>query len=287
MIEFLLFMEFLKNLLSPSNVLINTYPSSTEEALIKESELSKTVSLKIDENFISAKSVLIKEIKGGTLYSKNIDEKLPIASLTKLMTALVSLIEYNKDTIFEVPSSFNFYEPQVDFKKGEKFKRDDLIKAMLVSSSNASAILLSSNLREKNFVDEMNKIAKFLGLRNTEFEDVTGISPKNVSTIKDIYYLSEYIISEYPEIFYYSRSPSFVLKGNFERILYNTNKLIYKYGENILGSKTGFTDEAKQCLIMIVKFKNSPLVFVGILGSEDRVKDGEYILKILESYYNK
>lgn len=286
MIEFLLLLEFFKNILNPSNILINVNYAKNEDVLIKEEEFSKIDFIKIDEKLISAKSVLIKEIKGKTLYSKNAEEKAPIASLTKIMTALVSFKKYDKNTTFEVPEKFKYYEAQTDFRKGERFKRDDLISSMLISSSNASAFLLSLNLGEKNFINEMNKTAENLGLKNTKFEDPAGLSPNNVSTLNELYNISEYIISNYPEIFYYSRAQSFILKGKFERILYNTNQLIYKYEKNILGTKTGFTDEAKQCLIMIIKFENSPLIFLGLLGSEDRIKDGEYLLKVLEDYYN-
>jgi len=290
MLEILILLEFLRNIINSPNILENTNlitPTSNTESIIKEKELSKTDFLKIDEKQISAKSVLIKEFGGATLYAKNPKLKLPIASLTKIMTSLVSFKNYDKKTIFEVPEKFDYYESQVEFSKKEKFERDDLIKAMLISSSNASAILLASEVGIEEFVKKMNETAKSLNLKDTYFEDVTGLSSNNVSTLEDLYALSEYIISNYPEIFEYSRHPSYVLKGKAERILYNTNPLVYKYGKYIIGSKTGFTDEAQQCLIMIIKFENSPIVFIGILGSNDRVKDGEYILKTLNSYYNK
>lgn len=286
MVEFLVFFEFIKQLLTPSNVFLTVNNlNNTTTPLIKEEELQKINLLKIDENKISAKNVLIKEIKGPILYSRNIKEKRPIASLTKIMTALVTYTTFDEEEKFKVPKNFNFYEAQIEFKPGEEFDRNDLIKSMLISSSNASALLIASKISENEFVKKMNNLAKSLNLSDTNFDDVTGLSNKNISSLNDLYYLSEYILSNYPEIFFFSKDKSFTLKGKFNRILYNTNQLIYKYDENILGSKTGFTEEAGQCLIMIVKFPKSPLIFIGLLNSNDRFRDGEYILKVLEDFY--
>jgi len=131
----------------------------------------------------------------------------------------------------------------------------------------------------------MNRFAELLNLNQTTFQDATGLSPNNKSSLKDIYILSKFIIKNKPEIFEYSRKASFLLKGKTVRYLYNTNKLVEKYPNIIFGSKTGYTEDAGQCLIMILKFEKSPLVFVGLLNSKDREADGEYIIKALKEYY--
>jgi len=289
MVELILFFEFLKQITANLSFnILNNQTTTSIEVLTKEAEQFKKIEpLKIDENQISAKAVLIKEIKGPTLYAKNKDLVLPIASITKLMTALVSFLNYSPNEKFEITKDFNYYEAQTDFKSGEIFNRDDLITSMLISSSNASALVLSSKLNRKNFVSLMNSYAESLNMKNTKFEDETGLSSKNVSNLNDLYILIEKIISDYPQIANFSANSSFVLKGKIQRILYNTNQLIFRYPQNIVLTKTGFTDEAGKCLVMVVKFKNSPLVFIGFLNSNDREKDAEYLFNAVKNYYDK
>ncbi len=295
MIELILFFELVKEILKPANLFLSSTANNQDslnlvtssEEFLNLNEFQKIQNFPIDSSKISAKAILIKEITGPTIYSQNSDKPLPIASLTKILTALTSFIVYKPNETFTVSENSKYFEAQTNFQKGEIFKRDDLIKAMLISSSNASALLLAEKYGEEQFVNQMNNLARKIGLKKSFFEDPTGLSSKNVSSLSNIYLLSEYILKNYPQIFAFSREPSFILEGNFKRILYNTNPLVYKYKEEILASKTGFTDEAGECLVMIVKFKNSPLVFLGILGSKNRINDAEYILDLLKKYYNQ
>ncbi len=287
MIELIVFLEFFKNVIYNKANLFNLHEGSINNnvnKIFKKEDFREIKNLKIDPSKITAKNVLIKEIEGPILYGKNYNEQKPIASLTKLVTALVALNIYNPEEEFEI-RDLKIKEAQTSFTKGEKFLLKDLLKAMLISSSNASANIIASKVGEEKFINYMNNLAKNLNLLNTKFEDNTGLSSRNISSLLDLYYISKYILKEKPEIFEYSRNASFLLKGNFIRNLYNTNKLVEKYSKFILGSKTGFTDEAGECLLMILKFENSPLIFVGILDSKNRELDGEYIIKTLMEYY--
>ena len=289
MLEFLMLLEFLRSILNqPANILNNDL-NSINSSINKRNALYSTESFieiknfKIDPNKISAQNVLIKELEGPVIYKKNPEEQKPIASLTKLMTSLVALNIYSKNEQFEVKT--NYPENQTEFKKGEIFYLTDLLKTLLIASSNSASEIIQSKVGKDEFVKYMNRFAELLNLNQTTFQDATGLSSNNKSSLKDIYILSKFIIKNKPEIFEYSREASFLLKGKTVRYLYNTNKLVEKYPNIIFGSKTGYTEDAGQCLIMILKFEKSPLVFVGLLNSKDREADGEYIIKALKEYY--
>ena len=285
MLEFLMLVEFFKNLLITNSNILNATLNAIDQknALYTTESFVRVENFKIDPSKISAQNVLIKELKGPVLYEKKSKEQRPIASLTKLMTSLVALNIYSENEQFEIKS--NYFEYQTKFKKGEIFHLRNLLKALLISSSNSAADIIQSKIGNKVFVENMNKLAKQLNLNQTTFEDAIGLSPNNKSSLRDLYNLSSYILENKPEIFKYSRETSFILEGKFRRYLYNTNKLTEKYPEIIFGSKTGYTEEAGQCLVMIIKFEKSPLIFVGLLNSKDRESDGEYIIKALRDYY--
>jgi D-alanyl-D-alanine carboxypeptidase len=314
MIELIVLIEFLKNILDIKTTLLNAqiynkqsdniyfdYPLKQIDFLNKTSKdqnknnpndqnkiLNKNKFFDIDENVISAKNVLIKEINGETIYSKNIEEKKPIASITKLMTALITFENYKNlkekikisEKIFENKS---ILENHTGLKNGDVMTLEDLLNISLISSSNIASLAIAENLGIEKFIELMNNKAKELNLKDTQFQDPIGISPQNVSTLKDLSVLTEYILKEYPLIFEFSIKPAFNIDKN--RIVYNTNHLIEKYKKYIIGSKTGFTEEAAGCLIMLVKINNSPIIFVGVLGSRNREADAEYILKKLIDYY--
>lgn len=284
MIEIILFLEFLKNIFINPNI---NLANINQTLAYEDFTIEQPKKIQIDENKISAKNVLIKELNGQTLFEKNSLEKKPIASLTKLLTAIVALQNYDKDDKFYIKETFlenESAEKSTNFKKGEIYNRDDLLNIMLISSSNISALALAEKIGKENFIDKMNEVVKNLALKNSYFFEPTGFSEKNFSNLEDLYFLTKEILKNYPEIFEISRKSTFYIdnKGYF----YNTNYILPKYQNFIIGSKTGFTEKAGQCLILIVKFPNSPLIFIGLLDSKDRIKDSEYLIKKLKEFYS-
>lgn len=238
---------------------------------------------KLNLDDISAQNVFVKELRGKILYQKNPDEKRPIASLTKLLSAYISTFLFNKNDIFVFDKESVDQEGNAgNFYVGEKVDFDSLLKASLIASSNDSMYLIAKTYGLKNFVDLMNRKVKEWGLINTNFEDTTGISSLNQSTARELSIMMEKIFSQNPEIFYISTQEKVIING---KILWNTNILLYKYKKFIVGSKTGFTSEAGECLAMILKFENSPYISVIILNSKDRWSDAEKIIKELAKYY--
>ncbi len=232
---------------------------------------------------ITAEAFLVKEIGGQTLLAKNIHLTKPIASLTKLMSAYVASSLYSPTTTFvfdkesvEEPGDVGY------FQVGEEISFLDALKASLVASSNDAIFLLAKSYGLEKFVKLMNQKAQEFGMLRTRFSDPTGLSSQNLSTASDLFLLSEKILAKKPEIFVLTNLERISIKG---KILWTTNFLLPKYKNFIVGSKTGLTEEAGECLLMVLKFNQSPFVTVILLNSKDRFKDAEKIIKALKNYY--
>lgn len=249
---------------------------------------------KIENLEIQAKSALsvLIDSKGEEkiLFEKNSQEKLPIASLTKLMTALVSLENYDLSQIVEITERL----PNVDNqpKIGEKFEVGDLLYFLLITSDNQIAENLAKIIGKENFVFLMNKKAKELLMENTYFINPSGLDskelgkPDNLSTAKDLAILAKEVfknpflfkVLSTNEIEIYSRENQSSYK------LKNTNELLGK--SEILAGKTGWTPKARGCLIVLTSApKNKGEVISIILGSENRFEEMEKLLNWIKSAY--
>ena len=216
------------------------------------------------------------------LFAKGIKKKLPIASLTKLMTAVVVLDNYNlsdRITINELFNSvFPFYK---GLEVGDTLSVFDFLHMMIIGSCNKSATALSEKIGEEKFVSLMNQKAKEIGMLDTSFVEPAGLSEKNYSTAEDLVALVKYILSDskYSKIIDISRQKEFYLEdvGTFE----NTNQLLAELPD-IIGGKTGFTEQAKGCLILIIyNEKSNDYVIDIILGSDDRFLEMKKIINYI------
>jgi len=222
-----------------------------------------------------------------TLYSKNSDVPVPIASITKLMSAMVvldskrPLNEYVTIHKVNKQSSKNAYSR---IRINSKLKRGDLIKLALMSSENLAATVLALDYPggANAFVKAMNNKAKSLNMTNTRFVDSSGLSPENVSTAEDLVKMVS-AAAEYQKIREYSTTPRDT--ANFKKPRYklgysNTNPLVHRRSWNILLSKTGYLSEAGRCLVMLTEIENRKIAMVLLdsfgkrtpLGDAGRVK---------------
>lgn len=206
------------------------------------------------------------------IFEKDSSAKLPIASLTKLMTAIVVLDNYDLSKNITVDNTADSQDSlQQDVKFGDTMPVESFLEIMLVESSNKSAYALSELMGEPEFVALMNKKAKELGLFNTFFDDPTGLSSKNISTSSDLSKLAEYILKNYPKIVDISRTKELNVP-NFGKII-NTDQLLGEIPEAVC-SKTGFTTDAKGCLLLVVyNSKNNNYLINVILGADDRFSE--------------
>ena len=229
---------------------------------------------------IEAKSaILVKINKNGSqeiLFEKNSDQILPIASLTKLMTALVVTENYNLSQQLEVTKeAVEQPEEFGNLKIGEYLSVENLLYLLLIESSNDSAFTLSELIGQDGFVGLMNLEAEDLGLFGTYFVGPTGYSPENYSTAQDLVNLAKYLLKNKAiiwEISYRAEFGLYTPDGVFHHQLSNTNQLLKKYPE-IIGGKTGYTEEAGGCVISILKNSKNEIFISIILGSENRFEE--------------
>ncbi|HET7731334.1 MAG TPA: D-alanyl-D-alanine endopeptidase [Usitatibacter sp.] len=228
---------------------------------------------------------------GQTLYSKNADHSAPIASITKLMTAMVVLdAKLSLDEVLQITNE------DIDLIKntrsrlpiGSHFRRDDLLRLALMASDNRAASALGRNYPGGiiTFVDAMNAKAKLLGLNATHFVDSSGLAPGNVSSASDLGRLVAEA-SKYDLIKEYSTTGAVnVQLPDSKRMLsfVNTNALVRAGDWQIGLSKTGFINESGKCLVMQAMIANQPIVIVLLdsWGRLTRIGDAVRIRKWLE-----
>lgn len=227
----------------------------------------------VDDQLPARSAILIEQKSGRVLFEKNADEILPPASITKIMTLLLTMeaIEQGKLT-YDQKLTCSAYAAsmggsQIWLKEGEQFSVDDLLKATAISSANDASVLLAEAVAgsEEAFVQQMNEKAKELGMTNTTFCNATGLdAPGHLTTARDIAQMSRALLS-YPKITEYSSIWMTDLRGGQTQLV-NTNKLVRFY-DGCTGLKTGTTNDAGSCLAASAVRKGLPLIAV-TLGSK-------------------
>ena len=235
---------------------------------------------------IKAKAAIVLDQETDmVLYSENSKEKMPIASLTKIMTALVVLENVDLDGVVIISkSAFDTDGRKDGLIVNEKINAKDLLKIMLIRSNNSAAVSLAEHTSGsvEEFVKLMNERASLLGLENTNFSNPTGFdSEGNYSTAYDIAQLFDYA-SDKPLIWEILRTQRLNLTSLDKKTkhrLKNTNLLLGRL-KNITGGKTGLTDEAGQCLVLIVgdPVDDHKIISV-VLGAEDRFLETEKLVR--------
>lgn len=221
---------------------------------------------------------------GEVIYEQKSRLVTPIASITKLMTALVVLdaaqpldevIEITKDDKWSGKGAFS------RLPIGQKLTRADLLRLALMASENRAARTLSRNYPGGTaaFVRTMNAKAKALGMAQTKFDDPSGLSSNNVSSARDLARLVA-AASKQPVIREYSTLHSYDVRLGKNRFTYrNTNLLIGRPDWSIDLQKTGFTNDAGECLVMQAQIDDRPvvMVFLDSFGKLTRTADARRV----------
>jgi serine-type D-Ala-D-Ala endopeptidase (penicillin-binding protein 7) len=235
--------------------------------------------------------LVVDAATGEVVMDKNGDAVTPIASITKLMTAIV-ILESGLD--LQMPVSLT--RDDVDLKKGSRSRlrtgasltRDELLLIALMASENRAAAALGRSYPggTQAFVAAMNEMAAELGMNDTRFVDPTGLSPQNVSSARDLSKLVR-AAHGYPLIREYStRGKATVLLSGKQKMNYhNTNGLVRNSRWEIDLSKTGYISEAGRCLVMQVRLASKDLIVVLLdsWGKHSRVGDAQRIRKWVET----
>jgi D-alanyl-D-alanine endopeptidase (penicillin-binding protein 7) len=238
----------------------------------------------------SGSVLIIDQNDSSVLYSRNSDVAAPIASITKLMTALVVL-----DAKQPMDEPLKITEAELDLPKqnvsrlsvGTVLTRGDLMHLALMSSENRAAHALGANYPGglSAFVAAMNAKAASLGMRTAHFADPTGLSSENVASPED---LSKLVIaaSRNAVIRDYSTDPSYAVRVHRHLVEFrNTDKLVKNPGWNIIVQKTGYIAEAGKCLVLeaVIQGRNVVIVLLDSFGKYTRVADAQRVKSWMES----
>lgn len=239
-------------------------------------------SLKTPE--ISARSALSYDLTTDTLLiNKNIDEKLPLASLTKIMTAVVAVENMDvKKNIIIGKNAATIGENSMGLSEGETLNVEELLYGLFLQSGNdaAEALAEGSPYGRENFIHLMNKKAEDLGLSSTRFTNPSGLEGdgRQYSTAHDLLVITRYAL-EKPVIAKISQTVHYVIPETplhkaFE--LYNETNLLTSY-PGVKGVKTGYTYEAGLCLVTYLEYKGHKIISV-VLNSQNRRQEMKDIL---------
>ena len=238
----------------------------------------------------STAALVLDQSTGAVLFQKNPDAVLPIASITKLMTAMVALDakpDLNEPLAIGDEDVDNLKGTRSRLRVGTQLSREEMLRLALMSSENRAASALSRHYPggREAFVAAMNQKARDIGLVDTRFEDPTGLNAANVSSPRDLAKLVDEA-HRYPLIREFSTTAEgeFSIAGRAQQFR-NTNTLVKSPTWEIGLSKTGYISEAGKCLVMQAWFANKPTIIVLLdsWGRLTRIGDANRIKRWIES----
>ena len=241
---------------------------------------------------MSANVVVLDAGDGNRIYAKAADEVTPIASLTKLMTAMVVLdAQQPGDEALEIDmDDFDYLKgSRSRLRMGATLSRDEMLRLALMASENRAASSLARHYPGGTtaFVAAMNAKAASLGMSRTRYEDPTGLSPRNVSTANDLARLVR-AASDYPLIREYSTTPEHLVEvqSTGQTLGFNNSNALVKNGTwDIQLQKTGYIREAGRCVVMLATIASRPMVIVLLdsIGKVARMGDAQRVKHWLET----
>ncbi|OGE26714.1 hypothetical protein A3C26_01130 [Candidatus Daviesbacteria bacterium RIFCSPHIGHO2_02_FULL_39_12] len=223
---------------------------------------------------LSARAIFVKDLTSGSiLYQKDANIPLPIASTTKIMTALVASEYFKPNSILTVREGAGIIGSKVGLILGEDLNFRSLLYGMLLNSGNDAAYTLAENYPGGvlGFVSAMNKKVTELNLTNTRFDNPAGFdNPKHYSSAKDLAVITEEALknSQLARIFATKETNIISLDKKYRHQLTNLNRLLSQV-KGVLGVKTGFTEGAKENLVAFID-RDGHRTLTVILGSNDR-----------------
>ena len=244
---------------------------------------------------ISAKSAILVDFNTGkVLYSKNENEPLAMASMTKVMSMLLIMEKIDDgslkyDDIVEISTeSSSMGGSQIFLNPGDKYKVIDLLKGVAMASANDAVVALAEKTygSKEHFIEAMNKKAESLGLKNTHFVNVHGLDEEgHYSSAYDMSVMARELLKHEKILDFTRVYEEYLTKPDGSQIwLVNTNKLVRFY-DGVDGLKTGFTQNAGYCLTATGKKNNLRLISV-VMGEESIEKRSSDTVKLLNYVFN-
>lgn len=247
-------------------------PEPVRNPLYKDPEIGATSAIVMDAD------------TGKILFAKNADERLAIASITKVMTALVVLrYKSNIQEVIRVSgAAAKVGGSQMHLLENEAMSIENLLKGMLIESANDAAYALAEGTfgNVERFVDAMDRYANELGLTNTHFTNTYGADEdQHFSTAREVAVLTAHALEDevFSSIVSIQKTTVTDVTGKFKHSLENTNKLVGKY-LNVIGVKTGTTQEAGASLVAAARGNDGQTVIAVLLDSPERFTEGKSLL---------
>ncbi len=269
-----------EKLISP----LNTFPYS--KSYVNTNVWSPNLSVTPSNIDINGKAGLVYNLTDDQLvFIKNPKYKGSIASMVKLMTAMISIDQINPNKQITISkSASNVEEDSMGILEGEKYNLEQMLYGLMLPSGNDSALALAEQIEPNNylpFVDLMNKKAKEIGMKNTIFTNPSGLQEENenqYSTLEDVLIMARYAIKNYPLIKQIAETKAYSIENSnnhHEQTIYNQNFML-EY-PNVRGLKTGYTPEAGLCIVIYAVVNGKEVIAI-VLNSDNRKADVTYML---------
>jgi len=237
----------------------------------------------VSPKHIFSKGYIVVNISDNTIIAqKNSNRIYPIASITKLMNAVIATenIDLSK-TITLTPEMLQTGGHSPSLFANLTISGKDLLKACLIQSTNDAANALTYFIDPKKFLDLMNQKAKELGMDNTSFADAYGLSPNNHSTANDLVKLLSYIYKNHPEILAITKENNFWLPDPSGKLLHFENVNNLYRNPDFIGAKAGYIPQSKQTLASVALVNGKPIAIV-LLNSKHRREDALRMVNLLK-----
>lgn len=283
-----------QNLASISFANENVEEIRGQDIIVDVFNISSLPILKSDAEslFLTAKAAVVFDVDSDiVLFGQQAKERKPIASLTKLMTAVVVLENAQLDEVVTISKEAIDTEGCFcDFKVGEKLSVENMLHIMLLQSSNDASVALAEYVggSTANFVAMMNQKVADLEMKDTIFSCPNGLDDDgNFSTAYDMAQLADYALEKSLlwDILRIQEETVSSIDGLQQHYLKNTNTLL-KYSANVLGGKTGYTEGAGECLLLVVQHpENRHRIISVVLNTQDRFADSQKLFEWVFANY--
>ena len=237
---------------------------------------------------ITARAYIAGNLKTGKIYEQyNSAKSLPVASMSKLITALAYLNEFPLSARITItPEEMTAPPDGSMLQAGESFSFGEIIYPLLLNSSNVAAEALASSTDRTKFLKTMSSYAWEIGMSSTYFADPSGVDPHNKASAKDLFTLALYLTKYRPDLLALTQTPKFTIATTTQHGSHTfTSTHPFINDPNFLGGKTGRTPAAGETMLTIIRIKNQPVAII-VLGSEygTREKDTRMIMEDVASF---
>lgn len=232
----------------------------------------------------TAKAALMYDLTTNkTLFEDHAQERMPMASLTKIMTAIIALENKKSDNRYTVFPENIVGEDSMGLTEGEVLTQEELLYGLMLPSGNDAAEVLASNYKDGRnaFIEAMNDKAKALGLTDTQFSNPSGLQGDGIqhTTAADLLVMTKYALEKFPLLAKIVATYEYTIPATQSHkayTLYNETNLLTTY-PGVKGVKTGYTPEAGMCLVTLLEYKGHKIVGI-LLNSQNRREEMKHFL---------